>query len=284
LIAVLNSTTVNISCRCTYYAVDLIHSSNEDKAIWCLTTLNNELYVRHQGKDITVYDTQTYSVQRTLQIPCLSALNDMTSCIRHQCIYIADNSSNVIHRIENKNKLTQWAVNDEPHGLSVNSAYNVLVTCSSVGKIKEFTTDGRLIREIQLQSDVVHPKHAVEMTTDQFVVCHGERNDPLHRVCVVDSNGFVLRSYGGSKGSANGLLNMPVRIVVNGFIFVSDLNNHRIIMLNSALEYIRDVVTGIGWPTRICLDEHNGRLYVADNKVEMGIHVAGQVKVFNIHT
>jgi DNA-binding beta-propeller fold protein YncE len=136
-------------------AVDLIRSLNEDEPIWGLTTLNNELYVRYEGKDITVYDTQTYNVQRTLQIPRLGAVKDMTSCIRHQCIYIADHGNNVIHRVEKEKPVTQWPVNDKPHGLSVNSAYNVLVTCDEVGKIKEFTTDGQLVREINLQSDIV---------------------------------------------------------------------------------------------------------------------------------
>jgi hypothetical protein len=262
-------------------AVDLIHSLKEDGTIWGLTTLNNELYVRYEDKDITVYDTQTYNVQRTLNSSC--ALIDMTSCVRYQCIYIADHIKNLIHRLEKEKPITKWPINDEPNGLSVNSTYNVLVTCWKVGKIKEFTTDGQLVREINLQSDIVHPLHTVELTTDQFVVCHGSVSDTLHRVCIVDSGGRVLRSYGSTPGSASGQLNTPIRLVVNGFILVADMNNHRILMLDSTLNYIREVVTGLRSPGRICLDEHNGRLYVADNKWENSAYVAGQVKIFNIH-
>jgi hypothetical protein len=264
-------------------AVNAVHSLNEDEPVWGLTTLNNELYVHYQGKGITVYDTQTYSVQRTLQIPRLGALSDMTSCIRHQCIYIADRGNNVIHRVENNKRITQWPVNDEPSGLSVNSAFNVLVTCYEVGKIKEFKTDGKLIREINLQSDVVHPKHTVELTTDQFVVCHGKFAGALHRVCIVDSDGRVVRSYGNAPGSAHGQLYTPTRVVVNGFAFVADVNNRRILMLDSTLNYIREVVTGLGGPVRMCLDEHNGRLYVAFNKLQNDKCIAGHVGVFNIH-
>ena len=41
----------------------------------------------------------------------------------------------------------------------------MLVTCIIAGKIREFTTDGKLVRVIRLQSDVVHPLHTVELTT-----------------------------------------------------------------------------------------------------------------------
>jgi hypothetical protein len=99
----------------------------------------------------------------------------------------------------------------------------------------------------------------------------------------VDSSGRVLRSYGNAKGSAGGQLHSPVRIVVNGFIFIADLSNDRIVMLDSTLNYIREVVTGLKAPVRMCLDEHNGRLYVADNNWENRKYVAGQVKVFSIH-
>jgi hypothetical protein len=78
-------------------------------------------------------------------------------------------------------------------------------------------------------------------------------DDPLHRVCIVDSDGRVLRSYGGSKGSSNGQLNVPDRIVVNGFIFVVDFNNHRVLMLNSTLNYVRGVVSGLGGGFKECV-------------------------------
>jgi hypothetical protein len=275
----MTETVVVRLCR----AVNLLHSLNEDAAVWGLATLNNELYVRYKGKDITVYDTQTYSVQCSLQLPLLGGVTDMTSCVRHQCVYIADHVNNALHRVERKKYSTHWSVDDEPAGLSVNLAYNVLVTCDKVGKIKEFTTGGQFVREINIRSHIVNPWHTVELTTGQFVVCHGDVNDALHRVCLMDSNGHLLRSYGDAKGSASGRLNVPVQIAVNGFIFVADLNNGRILMLDSALNYVREVITGLRRPKRICLDERNGRLYVADNKSENRKHVAGRVRVFSIH-
>jgi DNA-binding beta-propeller fold protein YncE len=272
--------------------VKLIHLLNEDKPVVGLTTLNNELCVRRQTspydeKDndniITIYDTETYSVQRSLQIPRLGAVIDMTACNRHQCIYISDWTNKVVHRVENKNIITQWPVNDVPDGLSVNSVHNVLVTCDLVGKIKEFTTDGKLIREIRLQADIVHPLHTVELITDQFVVCHGEVDDPVHRVCIVNSTGCILQSYGGSPGSVSGQLYSPSRVSVNGNIFVTDLNNDRVLMLSPNLTFSRTVVSGLRGPLRLRFDEQTGRLYIADNKWEKAKYVSGNVKVYGVN-
>jgi DNA-binding beta-propeller fold protein YncE len=266
--------------------VKLIHSSNEDnKIVWGLTTLNNELYVAQEDgstNSIAVYDTETYSFQRSLQVPGLGLVSDLTSCNRHQCIYIGDRKNNVVHRVENKNKITQWPVHDEPHGLSVNSVYNVLVTCWEVGKIKEFTTDGKFIREITLQSDIVHPKHTVELTTDQFVVCHGLNADQLNRVCIVNSAGCLLQSYGGIKGSGSGQLDGPVRLAVNGFILVADQNNGRVLMFSPTLSYIREVVSGLRNVVRLWFDERAGRLYVANNKCKKSKYTTGQFLVYSV--
>jgi hypothetical protein len=164
----------------------------------------------------------------------------------------------------------------------VNSACNVLVTFYKVGKIKEFTTDGKLIREITLQSDIVHPWHTVELTTDQFVVCHGDGNDPLHRVCIVNSAGCLMHSYGGSKGLGSGQLNRPIRLAVNGFILVADLKNGRVLMLSPTLSYIREVVSGLRYVVTLWFDERAGRLYVANSKRENGKYTTGQFLVYSV--
>jgi DNA-binding beta-propeller fold protein YncE len=280
--------------------VKLMHSLNEDMPVVGLTTLNNELYVRRQkwrydadkkvavvdeGNDdmITVYDTQTYSLQRTLQIPRIGYVTDMVSCNRHQCVYIADDDYRLVYKIGNKSKITHWPVNDKPHGLSVNSVYNVLVACDVAGKIKEFTTDGQLKREITVQSGIVKPTHAVELTTDQFVVCHSHQEEPQNRVSIVDWKGCILQSYNPLRILPSRQLNVPVRLIVNGFVFVSDLNNDRVLMLSPKLNYIREVVTRLNGPLRMWFDENTGRLYVADNEWGKQMYVTGNVKIYSVY-
>ena len=153
-----------------------IHELKFDKQVYGLTTLNNQLYVGYLRCDeIKVFDMKAdkFTQLSSIKIPQLGCVTDMTSCSRHQRVYIADDDNQVVHRIDNRNEITQWSDNDTPNGLSVNSSHNLLVTCDKVGKMKEFTTDGQLIREIKLQSDIVHPFHTIELTTGQFVVSHG---------------------------------------------------------------------------------------------------------------
>jgi len=248
-----------------------------------MTTLNNNIYVYYRGNsDITVYDKETYSVRRSIQVPHLGNVIDITSCKSRQCLYIADDNK-VVHRVDIRKKVAQWPVNDLPEGLSVNSVYNVLVTCYRVGKVKEFTTDGLFVRAISLASSIFHPCHTVELSPGQLVVCHGYNIDAVHRVCIVDSSGQVLQSYGGPKEPGSGQLHTPVRVAVNGVIFVVDSYHHRVLMLSQTLCSMREVVSGLRYPSGICFDDETGRLYVGDNKWSLLTgYTSGQVKVYGV--
>jgi len=129
-------------------------------------------------------------------------------------------------------------VNDSPSGLSLSLRHNVLVTCGRVRKIKEFSTDGHLLREVVLPDDVVSPWHAVQLSSGEFVVCQG---DLLHRVCLVSSDGQVVKSFGGPEGSSSRAMNVPCRLAVNehSFIFVVELKNHCVLLLSPSLTFVR---------------------------------------------
>ena len=84
---------------------------------------------------------------------------------------------------------TQWPVNDRPWRLSVNAVHNLLVTCRVASKIKEYTTDGHIVRTVCLPGDVIHPWHTVQLRSGQFIVCHGYPGDAVHRVCMISADG-----------------------------------------------------------------------------------------------
>jgi sugar lactone lactonase YvrE len=256
-----------------------------------VTSLDNALYVlRRRSEDpVEVYNTDTYTLQRHLNVPGLGGWWDMASCEYNNCLYIPDYINNCVHRVETQGSVTQWPVNDKPSRLSITAAHNVLVTCRVARKLKEFTTNGKLVREISLQPDMVNPFHALKLTTDQFLVSHGDLPDPVHRVCLVGADGRVTRQYGGPPGSAVGELDTPIHMAVDkdGFIFVVDLNNYRVVMLSPALNYVRHAVTrdqlGLRWrPLRMCLDVERGRLYVSVGEWKDGKYVAGQVVVVEL--
>ena len=137
-------------CLCTVGS-QVVHTLPEGETVWGVTSLADEVYVlRDKARDeVEVYDLINYRLQRCLTVPNFRGLiTDMTSCEHYRCVYIADDyPGTCIHRLDVQGAVTQWAVNDQPVGLSVNAAHNVLVTCPHVRKIKEFSSHGDLLRE-----------------------------------------------------------------------------------------------------------------------------------------
>jgi len=185
-------------------------------------------------------------------------------------------------------RVTHWCVDDTPLCLSVTDAHSLLVvTCREVGRIKEFGSDGDLLREICLPRDVVSPLHAVQLSGDEFVVCHGDDGDPVHRVCLIDSAGQVVRSFGSRRGSGARCLDGPSHLAVdrNGFVFVADLNNDRVLLLSPSLTYIREVLSSDqlkGAPIRLHFDAERSRLYVGVNDWQYDRYSGGHVVVVDI--
>jgi len=109
-----------------------------------------------------------------------------------------DYDNRCIHRYDLASSATsKWPVRGSPCGLSVTPSGNLLVT--HYDKLVEMRSDsGECVREVALQSDIDWPRHAVQLASGKFVVCHGVIG--RYRVCVVGDDGEVERSYGGQEG------------------------------------------------------------------------------------
>jgi len=255
-----------------------------------VTSLADEVYVlREKERDqVEVYDVINYRLQRCLTVPNIRWFIDMTSCEYYRCVYIGDEDGERIHRLDVQGAFTRWAVNDQPWGISVNAAHNVLVTCGDVRKIKEFSSHGDLLRELTLPDDVIHPWHTIQTRNGEFIVCHSFYDDAVHGVCKISADGrHIIKSHGGQPGSDIGQYDWPRHLAVdnNEFVFVVDRCNSRVTLLSPTLDYIRQVVSpdDLKWyPHRLCLDIHRRRLYVADNEWEDGKCTAGRVVVFSV--
>jgi len=272
-------------CLCTVGQV--VHTLPEGAAVYGVTSLGDEVFVlRERERDqVEVYDVITYRLMRCLTVADAGGCADMTSCEHHHCVYIADHVVMCIHRVDVQGAITQWPVNDQPTCLSVNKAHNVLVTCDDVHKIKEFNSHGVLIRQLTLPGDVINLWHAIQLTTDQFVVCHGSTGDPLHRVIMMSADtDDIIHTHGREYG---GLYDVPVHLAVddNEFVFVVDVGNRRVMLLSPTLNYIRQVVSRdkLKWePCRLHLDGQRRRLYVTDNEWKNGDWTTGRVVVFSV--
>jgi len=269
----------------------VIQTLPEGQPVWGVTSLDNHLYLLRDNKfseQIEVYDIDSFSFLHCLTVPGLDNRNDIVACRHNRCAYISDNSHNSVHRVALPNAtVTHWPVNDRPARLSLTYTHGVLVTCDQVRKIKEFSTDGQLLHVLTLPQDVVSPRHTIQLSCGQFIVCHGLLSDPLHRICLVDSDGSVVKSFGGSPGSGSQQMNLSCHVAVdrNEFVFVVDVNNIRVLLLSPQLTYVRDVVSReqLKWrPLRFHLDSDRGRLYVAVNEHKEGKYTAGRLTVVSV--
>ena len=218
----------------------------------------------------------------------------MTSCEHYHCLYIGDHIVQCVRRLHVYGAATRWPVNDNPAGLSVNAAHNVIVTCDVVRKIKEFSSHGDLLREVTLPDGVIHPRHTIQSRSGQFIVCHGVRGDPIHRVCMISADGrHIVHSHGGQRGSDTGQYDVPSHLAADSSegVFVIDSGNRRVMLLSPSLNYIRQVVPSgklkwrpdIKWhPNRLYLYVQRRRLYVADNEWKDHKWTAGRVVVFAV--
>jgi len=264
----------SLTAPCVCGAVGrVIHTLPEGESVRGVTSLDNRLYVLRDSKSseqIEVYDIDSYRLLRSLTVPGLGIREAIVACRHNRCAYISDMSHNSVHRVALSDAtVTHWPVNDPPGRLSLTYRHGVLVTCWNVRKIKEFSTDGQLLHVLTVPQDVTSPGHTIQLSSGQFIVCHGDVHDPLHRVCLIGSDGSVVKSFGGPKCSSSQQMNVPVHMAVdrNGFVFVVDVNNYRVLLLSPQLTYVRDVVSReqfIWYPRRVHLDYDRRRLYVAE--------------------
>jgi len=130
------------------------------------------------------------------------------------------------------------------YGLSVTKCSNVLRTSYDTKQIKEYTTQGNLIREIGLDSSIDGPLHCIQLSTCNFVIIHWGDED---RVCIVDTSGHIM-DHGGSRGTGVGQLNYPYELptelnyplnhlAVDGHdnVLVTDSDNNRVKLLSPTL-------------------------------------------------
>ena len=255
--------------------------STGSKWVLGVTLVDDELFVLlfQADNQVAVYSVNDYQLLRHLNVPGFRTndASDVTSCVRHKCLYMSDYYGSCVHRyglgtttkrIVRKTAGSKWPVPGKPCGLSVTPSCNLLVVCwsASDNKLVELSSrNGECVREIALQEDIVYPYHSVQLTTGELMICHGLQDDGLHRVCVVGDDGKVTRSYGGQRGSDVGQLSCPSHLAVDKDsqnIFVADAGNDRVVLVSPALEFVGYVSEGLSEPRRLHFHQATRRLFV----------------------
>jgi hypothetical protein len=252
-----------------------------------LTIFGNKMAVvrRPSEQRIEMYDATSLERLPRIAVRGLGAdVYGLASCSSNNCLYVSDWHNSVVHRIrvtpggasstDVGKGITRWSVNRSPTGLSVTRNRNVLLTYWSSSVVDEFTTHGSCVRSINLQSDIVNPwqviqVHSGDSRQSRFVVSHGDSDDRACRVCITNSDGRVLKSFGEQPGSGDEQLNVPISMAVvarDRRILVADQKNNRVLLLQPSLKGARDLLAAVDCeihgPCALYLDDLRDRLYV----------------------
>jgi len=253
-----------------------------------ITVLGSELFIVGDPLSaVDVYDANSFDWKHKLKIPGSKWLQSIVACKRTNCLYISDVLQNIIYRHQfdcSKNVLSNWSVGEECGGLSVTRSYSVLVTLYDVKKVQEYTPDGCLIRKIKLDSSIESPLLCIQLSMDRFVVCYGLLETDERQVCIIDTSGHIVQSYGGPRGSDIGQMKTPRHLIVDthGHVMVADPRNNRVELLSPTLThlgYIQIPGHHLLMPCAICLDKLNHRLYIGE-KIGGRILVLGAYNLY----
>jgi len=236
-----------------------------------VTSLADQLFLLLTDH-IEVYSTTDYVRSHRIPLPGLSGhkWNDLTSCHRHRCLYVSDCNDTCVRRVALDGAETRWPLSDKPRGLCVKTGdRNLLITCVGARKLIELNHAGEVVREMRFQKGIEFPWHSIQsaQSSVQFVVCHGLAAKSLHRVCLVDTDGQVRRSFGGSCGSDVERLNIPCYMVLDKRtrnVFVADYSSRRVVELGmESLQFVRTVVERLSSePRRLHFNHVTRHLYV----------------------
>jgi len=237
-----------------------------NKLLYGITVLGGQLFAIQSVPH--VYNTTTFNLTRIIPISGSKHLSAIVASPRYNCFYASDFGLELVHRYDlTNNVVTKWSVGGNSYGISITRSYHLLVTVYTSNQLKEYTQDGNLVRVINLDRSMERPWNAVELSNDQFVVSH---DTPLHRVCIVNASGRIIRSYGGYAGSSIGMLNKPrgLAVDVNGNVLVADSLNGRVVVLSPSLQHLGDI-TIPGYqlmePMGLHFNDLQRRLYVGEH-------------------
>lgn len=248
-------------------------------AVLGIAAFRQRLFVAVENSaDISVYDSTTFTLQKRLSVFGLKQTSDMALSPSAGFLYVADWDSRAIFQVETERtqqKAKKWSTGGDFGGISIiPGTGHLLFSGHDRSSLKEFSHRGDVVKELKIRSDVneaIRPWHALQLSADQFLVSHGGSSPgALHRVCVVNAEGCVVRSFGDLRGRAPDRLFGPYHLALDskGTVLVVDCNNSRIVALDRDLKFLKEFSNVFRKPRRISFDPTNSKFYATDNTLK----------------
>jgi len=261
-----------------------------------ITVLGSEIFVvRGAVQKVSVYDFNSYKLQRKIHIPESKRCIGIVACQHNNCLYVRDDK-NVIYRydIELSSVINSWPLGGSSCGyggsVSLTHKYSVLVVLGD-GRLKEFDPVGNLIKDIQIDGTIYNPAHSIELSNKRYLVSHqiGLVGSQRSGVSILNENGLVVQSYCRIPESDVKQMNGPLYMAVDkqGQLLVLDRNNDRVELLSPTLThlgYIQIPGYDLKLPGALHLDELNHRLYIGESSKNSCYGSGGHGRLFVLDT
>src|SRR6218665_3462800 len=272
-------------------------SENDYEDVRGLTKLRNEIYVLGQSLFLVFEDRTPFLFRRKIEFKETLCPYEIGSSEKENCLYVADQEANCIWKITGGDQYntSKWLTTDSaPLNMSLSSKDQLMVITESSSTLSIYGSNAELIQSIQLPRDIIDPTHAVEKSIGNFISLHEWMTD------TTGENGSRERQWIVSELTRDGQivvrrfiprnetqkLNRPEHILLdsNDRVFIADTRNHRVILLDSDLNWFRVICpqinkeedednddkladnieqTMIRSPQRLCYDEEQKKLIVA---------------------
>ena len=131
--------------------------------------------------------------------------------------------------------------------------------------ITEYTTEGILVREINLKLGWVKNglRHAVRLNDELIAICLA--NDDLCHVCTIDSDGHMMKEFYDLKRMI-----FPIYMIAcdSGYMIVADREGNRLVSLNGSLKNVNPELSDsfkLNGPCQACLSGDGKQMFVVDS-------------------
>jgi len=287
-----------------------------------ITKLRNEIYIMvcrsgvNSAMELSVFEDRIpFRLQKQMEMNQTGLLEEMESCEKESCLFVCGWTGQCVWKIsietEKLHKPIKWMTLDYvPYCMTVTSDGELLIVNQPSSILRIYGSDATLLRSIQFPAYIKNPYNAVKTSIGNFLIFNQEEEEEKkeeddadekkegetgsrqrkHKkkinyfVRELTSDGqTVIRNFFPSNETQQ--LNRPMYLSIDSDdqVFVADMNNDRVILLDSDLKWKcilcptkDEEELKICSPSRMCYVEENKQLIVG------GVENIGITNVYNL--